>query len=138
MIDLGEAKGDIATCVVNQSRNRNPRRLHSHLVIPRRTANPTKLFRVHRKRVLTVPLEHGKRLLVVDLPHPVGIAWDPYFREGDELAACVAGFFDEVDGLLDAGFEVEPAGLGSDLYFDQMGFVGESEGGNLHRRPCTW
>ena len=48
---------------------------------------------------------------------------------GCTLAACVAGFFDEVDGLLDAGFEVEPAGLGCDLHFDQMEGVGEGRMG---------
>jgi hypothetical protein len=38
------------------------------------------------------------------------------FREGNELASCLSGFVDEVDGLADTALEVEPARLGSDLY----------------------
>jgi hypothetical protein len=85
------------------------------LVVTSCAADTAELFRVHGKGVLTVPLQHGKRLLVVDLPHPVRIAGNPYFWEGDELAASLASFFDEVDGLLDTGFKIKPAWLGSDL-----------------------
>ena len=86
-----------------------------HLVVPRCTANTSELLRIHGQGVLTVRLQHWERLLVVDLPHPVRVAWDPDFWEGNELASCCAGFIDEVNGLLNAGFEVEPAWLGGDL-----------------------
>jgi hypothetical protein len=54
-------------------------------------------------------------LLVVDLPHPVGVTRNPDFGEGDKLATCGTSFIDEGNGLLNAGFEVEPAWLGCDL-----------------------
>lgn len=38
------------------------------------------------------------------------------FREGNELASCLSGFVDEVNGLADTTLEVEPARLGGDLY----------------------
>lgn len=73
-------------------------------------------------------------MLVVDLPHPIRIAWDPDLRKGDELTSSVSSFFDEVDGLLDAGFEVEPAWLGS----DSCGFVlGERHCDDLVIKMCV-
>ena len=52
-------------------------------------------------------------MLIIDLPHPVGIPGYPNFREGDEAATCCASFVDPFDGLLDGELEVEPAGLSS-------------------------
>ena len=88
-----------------------------HLVIPRSPSDALELFRVDGHGVLAVLLQHGERLLVVYLPLPVRVAWDPDFGEGDELCAGGTGFVDEVDGLADAAFEVEPCGLGGDLCF---------------------
>ena len=70
-------------------------------------------------------------MLVVYLPHPVGIAWDPDFGEGNEFAAGGAGFVDEVDCFLDAGSEVKPAGLGGDLvvYLVRLSGRGERDEG---------
>lgn len=89
--------------------------VYVHLVIPRSPSDALELFRVDGHGVLAVLLQHGERLLVVYLPLPVGVAWDPDFGEGDELCAGGTGFVDEVDGLADAAFEVEPCGLGGDL-----------------------
>jgi hypothetical protein len=54
-------------------------------------------------------------LLVVDLPHPVWITWDPYFGEGNELAAGLTRFIDEVDGLSNTALKIEPGRLRGDL-----------------------
>lgn len=101
--------------------------MNSHLIIPRRPPNPPKLLGIHSHRVLPVLLEHRQRLLVVDLPHPVRVPRDPDLGEGDEFAARLAGFVDEVNGLADAGFEVEPGGFGGDLC--DVEFEGSWEGG---------
>jgi hypothetical protein len=102
-----------------------------HLVVARRTANASKLFRVDGKRVLAVLLQHRQRLLVVDLPHPVRVARKPDFRESDELTSNVTGLLDEGDGLLYAGSKIEPAWLGG----DDGGFVlGKRHVGSLGDR----
>lgn len=86
-----------------------------HLVITSSPSNTLELLRINGHGVLTVLLQHREGLLVVDFPHPVGVAWDPDLGEGDELRAGSTGFVDEVDGLADTALEVEPCGLGSDL-----------------------
>ena len=67
--------------------------------------------------------------MVVYLPHPVGIAWDPHFGEGNEFAAGGASFVDEVDCFLDASGEIKPAGLGGDLVIYLVRLGGEGERG---------
>ena len=62
-------------------------------------------------------------MLIVNLPHPVRIPWDPDFGEGDEFGASGAGFVDEVNGLADAAFEIEPSRLRSDLCTFSEGIV---------------
>ena len=87
---------------------------HLHLIASSGATNASELFGVNGKRVLTVLLQHRQRLLVIDLPHPVRVAWDPNFWESDELASCLASFVDKGDCLLDASFKIEPARLGGD------------------------
>ena len=111
MIDLGEAQGYVADKSVLHM---NVGQGDLHLVIPSRAANASEFFRVDWQRVFTILLEHRKRLLVVDLPDPVGVTWDPDFRKSDELASSLTSLVDEGDGLLDTSLEIEPAGLGSD------------------------
>ena len=44
------------------------------------------LIGIGREAVLTVCLEKWKGLLIIDLPHPVRVAWDPFsppVRSGD-------------------------------------------------------
>ena len=77
-------------------------------VFPCRGADATHLVRIRGQAVLAVCFEEGQRLLIIDLPHPVGISGDPDFGESDETAACCAGFVDPFDGLLDGELEVEP------------------------------
>lgn len=85
-----------------------------HLIVTSSATNAPELFRVNGKGVLAVLLQHGKRLLVVDLPHPVRVARNPDFWKCDELASSLTGFIDECDSLLNAGLEIEPAGFGGD------------------------
>ena len=87
---------------------------HLHLVVTSSATNAPELLGVDGKRVFAVLLQHGQRLLVVDLPHPVRVAWDPDLRKSDELASSLTSFIDESNGLLNASFEIEPAGLGCD------------------------
>jgi hypothetical protein len=94
------------------------RTLGLHLVVTSSAADTSEFLRVDWKRVLTVLLQHGKRLLVVHLPHPVGVTRNPDFWKSDELAPSLTGLVDEVDGLLNTSFEVEPAWLRCDLEFD--------------------
>jgi hypothetical protein len=54
-------------------------------------------------------------LLVVVLPEPVRVSWDPDLWEGDELASSFTSLVDELDGLLNAGLKIEPTWLRSDL-----------------------
>ena len=84
-----------------------------YAVLPRRSTDPPHLVRIRGHAVFAVCLEERQRLLIVDLPHPVGIPRDPNFREGDEAATCCAGFVDPFDCLLDGELEVEPAGFSS-------------------------
>lgn len=65
VVDLGEAKRDV------------------DLVIAGCAADAAHLLRVDGKGVLAVLLQHGKRLEIVDLPHPVRVARDP--------CQCVSG-----------------------------------------------
>lgn len=53
-------------------------------------------------------------MLVVDLPHPVWVAGDPYFWKSDKLATSIASLIDEGNGFLDASLKIEPARLGGD------------------------
>jgi hypothetical protein len=76
-------------------------------------------------------------LLVVDLPHPIGIPREPDLREGDEFGAGGASFVDEVYGLADAAFKIEPRGLGCDLYiFSDI--VVKIRWRGVRLRLCTW
>jgi hypothetical protein len=59
-------------------------------------------------------------LLVVDLPHPVGVAGNPDFWKSNELAPSLTSLVDEVDSLLNTSLEVEPARLRGDLEFSQF------------------
>ncbi len=96
-------------------------------VLPRRSTDAPHLVRIRGQAVFAVGLEEGQRLLIIDLPHPVGIPGYPNFREGDEAATCCASFVDPFDGLLDGKLEVEPAGFGSHcrglVLFDLGGHV---------------
>jgi hypothetical protein len=86
-----------------------------HLVVSSSPANAPELLRVNRKGVLAVLLEQGQRLLVVVLPEPVGVAWNPDLREGNQLASSFASLIDEFDSFLNAGLKIEPAWLRGNL-----------------------
>jgi hypothetical protein len=64
-------------------------------------------------------------LLVVDLPNPVRISRNPYFGEGNELAAGLARFVDEVNGLANTALKIKPGGLRSDLWMCQTQKMGK-------------
>lgn len=110
-----------------------------HLVVTRSASNTSEFLRVNWKRVLTILLQHRKRLLVVDFPHPIRIARNPDFWECNELASSLTSFVDEVDGLLYTGFEVEPAWLRGNLEFSQSNsnVVPECPDENARQQPCT-
>jgi hypothetical protein len=78
--------------------------INLHLVVPRSPPNSFELLRVHGHRVLPVLLQHRQRLLVVHLPHPVRIPWNPDLGEGDEFGSGGARFVNEIYGLPDAAF----------------------------------
>ena len=110
-----------------------------HLVVTRSATNPSEFLRVDWEGVLTVLLQHRKRLLVVDLPHPVGVAGNPDFWKSNALAPSLTGLVDEVDGLLDTSFEVEPAWFRGDLEFSQFdsSVIPECSYGDVRQQPCT-
>lgn len=140
MVDFGEAEGDVAVGwgvrFLEEEEDFGEGRGWGwglHLVVAGCAADAAHFLGVDGEGVLAVLLQHREGLLVGDLPHPVRVAGHPLnpslaeirsstvemmlltdFREGNELASGLAGFVDEVDGLLDTALEIEPCWLGGD------------------------
>ena len=124
---------------------------NKNAILLRGTPDAVHFGGVRGEGVLAVFLEKGEGFLVGYAPHPVGVAWDPFYedrrvrmvlrmgvgkgeeltelRESDEFASCFSSFIDPVDGLLDGGLQVQPAWFG----VDRCGFVIFDCGGHCGR-----